>query len=246
MRKWAIFAALLGTTLVLLNTPPPASSPPGAITLVQPAYGVNAGCTPTCATAAFGSNTTAGNSILACIVGHQASGATNSLVSISGQGTFTILPFSLVNTGMTTNYTNLWVECGIATGIAGGATTAETCHVTLNSGGACIAWEVTPNTGTTLYSTAIVPSGTAVSAGSATSTENGAFAVTLFMEDDGAGAGTFFSAVGSGWTLGSQGGGGSSDWGHQYQAQSSAGTLTGNATAARAGVTAASMVVLQP
>ena len=247
MRKLICGAVALLFILCLLPNPARAQ-----ITFVQQASTGNTGCATTCTTAAFGVNTTAGNSILTCIAGHQSSGSTNSLTSVTGQGTSSVLTSSLVNYGATTNYTNLWGECALATGITGGATTGQTCHVTTTTGGACVAYEVTAGEMTILYSTGTCSANCNqavvfnASAGAVTTTVNNSFGLTMFAQDDSTGAGAYFGTVGTGWTQGVSVGGGSSEVGSEYQNQSSAGSITGNSRAGRAGVVAATMVVLEP
>lgn len=82
-----------------------------------------------------------------------------------------------------------------------------------------------------------------MSAGSVTTSEAKEFGITILNNDDGFGGGNQFTA-GSNWTLILNHGGGSDEQGSEYQQQSAAGTLTGNATG-NSGAWVASMVVFK-
>src|SRR6266700_3946059 len=93
----------------------------------------------------FPSNTTAGDTIVTCADVAMTSGSSNSLASVTGQGTFTIVSSTLINSGAETFYTNMSFECAYATGIVGGSVTNIQC--TWTSGGIseqdCDAYELT-------------------------------------------------------------------------------------------------------
>lgn len=224
------------------------SSEAAAVTFVRAAIGTTCPTDTSCATAAFGANTVAGNTIVTCALWSQSSGATNSLSSVSGQGTFTVATSSLVNHGASTHHTNLGSQCAYALNITGGATTAETCTIASSANLRCVAYEITP-TATPLNGEMSTATGstTTVSAGAITTSQNGAFGIVVMVTDDGCGYGVYYGTPGSGWTAGLDSGlGGFVEIGTEYQAQAVAGTLTGNSTSVCAGMWTAAMITFEP
>lgn len=215
------------------------SSGGSSVTLVQSALPTSncsaGGAVTTCAGVAFGSNTTAGNTIavLLCWLGTTGTGgSTNNITSVTGQGTFTVITGSLINFGITTNYSNVGCEWAVATGITGGATTAETCHfASVDNGAICIAYELTPSTSnqSSTGSGLTVPN---IAAASVTSGANGAFLLDGTIQDDGSGCACGYTA-GSTWTFDKTIGAGNFDAGVQHLAQTTAAASTSPLTTNR-------------
>lgn len=200
-----------------------------------------------CVTGLFASNTTAGNTILVC--GHAANlaGATNSLASVTGQGTFTLIPGAHIDSGAAGTYTNLSTGCAYAINIAGGVKTEISCNWTSPiSVGVCAAYELTPGVSSVLTNTALAVSGSAVSAGVVTPTVNGAFIVVIMATADGVRV-SYYGTPGAGWTQRYDGGGSAVDLvGTEDQEQAVAAAVTGDSTAVVSGSWIAAIVALQP
>jgi hypothetical protein len=182
--------------------------------------------------AAFTSNTTAGDYIIACIdfVSASVSGLTISSVSDTQSNTFS-LDSSTLKSAATTDYPTIGVECAHTTTTTTAA--ADTVTVTLSGEGASTVqmWEVNPSSGTMTLDQANTGtgSGTSPSAGSITPSQTNTFGVAVVAQDDGEGTGSNFTA-GSGWTLLGNAGGGDYDSADEYQTLTSASSVTGNFT----------------
>lgn len=236
---------MLLITLSWLLCPLPSAASP-AITFVQ-FKGNNSCTTSACMTGVFASPTTAGDTIVVCGAIGNSSGSTNSLASVTGQGTFSLIAGTLVNSGATANYTDLSIECAYAVGIAGGATTQETCTWTNPIGvGVCAAYELTPGVSAVLTSVGGPVTGTTVSAGSVTTTIAGSYAIAIFNLNDNVQLG-YYGSPGAGWTQRFNGVGAATELvGTEDQAQAAAGTLTGNSTAIASGIWVAAMLAVEP
>lgn len=241
----SIFMLLVVLTWLLCPLPSQSAVPP--ITLVQ-FRGANACAGSNCTTGAFATPTTAGSTIVVCGAIGMSSGASNTLTSVTGQGTFTILSGTSVNSGAVTNYTNLSIECAYAVGIPGGVTTAESCNWTNTTVGVgvCVAYELTPGVSAILTSVGGPVTGTAVSAGTVTTTLDGSYAIAIFNINDGVRA-TYYGSVGAGWTQGYNAGGSAVQLvGTEHQAQAAAGAMTGNSTAIGSGIWIAAVLAVEP
>jgi hypothetical protein len=233
-------------------SPAPATS--SSVTFTSQAIGTPCAASAsitTCASAAFGSNTGAGNTIavMGCWAGTAGTGgASNSLSSVAGQGSFTVITGSLINYGVTTNYSNVGCEWAIAYGIPGGATTAETCtFANLDNVYWCNAFQLTAATNSlsnvghgdytgtgNLSTTSITPTGT------------GNFALDATIQDDGSGCDCGYTQ-GASWTLATFTGGGSYDAAAQYIAQAAMTATTSPITTNRnPALWVDSQIVVQP
>ena len=175
-------------------------------------------------------NNTAGNTSCVGLTFYVAIGtaAVSSLTSSAGN-TYTAVPGSLV-TVAATHYANIYAQWWCATGIVGSVKDKLTINFSASVGLRMELIEIGP--GGVLDQTAATSGATtAISAGSVTTPSNGAFGITAVFSDDGFGFGPGWFTPGSGWTVASlNSGGGSSESGAQYQAQATAGSITGDLT----------------
>jgi hypothetical protein len=136
----------------------------------------------------------------------------------------------------------MYTQIAYATGIAAGSNTVTvTWNPSINYGFASVL-EIGPSS----FDQAAAGTGNSStpSAGSITTPVNGALAVATSFIDDGSGSGSAYAA-GAGWTLFQNTGGGAADEGSEYQAQATAGQLTGSFTAS-SGTWVASMATFVP
>ena len=142
---------------------------------------------------------------------------------------------------------DMLVEMAYATGTVSGTDTVTIIYAdSSTSGGYMSAIEISPSVlDLTAAATGTSPFPTA---GTVTTTYNGEFGVANVFQDDGFGDGAI--QPGHGWTMFQLTGGGAFDEGGEYQAQSTAGGMTGNFTSYQSGnVTstwAAGMAVFAP
>ena len=195
------------------------------------------------ASVAFGSNTTAGDTLIVVAKWFMNTGTmTVSVTSTADTGwggvsgtlqSITAIRYANVNV-------QLW-----STTAAGGADTVTLHHGAAHAGMVLTIYEAssscTPQAGTGTTGSSTNPS-----AGSYTPSANGAFLVAAAAQDDNAGTGTSVTA-GTGWTLGFQSGGGSEDSADEYRTQATAGAVTGNfGSSGRSGPWAASVFAVTP
>lgn len=223
-----------------------------AVTRVQSAKGTVCGSFgSTCAVPALGSNETAGNINVVCATWADTvtTGYSLSSVSDTQSNPYTVITNSRKVVTGTTDYTEIGTQCAYTSStIVGGATTI-TC--TFSSGihySMCSAYELTGQAASGYFDntsgTVGNGSGTAISAGSFATGTNGELGITQIMIDDSLGSPGHLTA-GSGWTIDQNSGASNFEFGNEYQAQASSGTLTGNMTAAATGTWVATMVVFK-
>jgi len=224
-----------------------------AVTRVQSSKGTVCGSFgTTCAVPALGSNQTAGNINLVCAswMDTVTTGYSLSSVSDTKGNTYSVITVSKKVVTATAHYTEIGVECAYTTATIGAGANTITC--TFSAGAHyeyCSAYELTGQAASGYFDntsgTVGNGSGTAISAGAFSTTANGEFGVTQIAIDDGIGSPGFLVA-GSGWTMDQNAGTANHETGNEFQAQSTAGTLTGNMTAGATGTWIATMIVFTP
>ncbi len=206
-----------------------------------------------CASGAFASTTTTGNALLVGAtwcerIGGGGSGFTITFSDTKGD-TFTTVTATLKAITATTDCSELGVELGYSSSITAQTSNIVSCTFSTAPASAdagCFAIEISPVGSFTTLNNVGTASGTAVSAGSVTTTINGAIGFTVAGIDDGFGAGTIFGTAGSGWTIARGAGNGNEDFGSEYKAQATAASITGNLTAGHTGSWVAAMLVIEP
>jgi hypothetical protein len=163
-------------------------------------------------------------------------------VTDSRGNSYTLVPASLVSAGPTPHYANINTQIAYASDIADGSNTVTVTWSSGVNGGFVSLLEISPGK----FSQASTGTGAsnAPSAGTVTTTVNGAFGAATSFIDNGLGSGNAFTA-GPGWTMFQNCGGGAASQGSEYQAQAASGALTGNFTAS-SGTWVASMAVFVP
>jgi hypothetical protein len=202
------------------------------VTLVQSAQGASWN-----SDAAFNSDTTPGNYVIACVTWASSSATDLTFTVADSQGLSYSLDASTrqVNDNGGSNFDEVGVQCAHSTTATTAA--ADTVSVTMSgSSGATVAiWEVNPSSGALTLDQASTASGMGptVSAGSITPSQAGTFAVAAVSQQDGLGSQSVFGA-GTGWTLLGNTGGGSWDQGTEYQTLTAASPVTGTFTSSTA------------
>ena len=227
----------ISTFLLFLATPILAHA---AVTEVQNAPGGN-NFGGTSAGVNFGSNVTAGDTIL----------VTASWVDYTGTPTVTSLVDTLGNTfiakpanGYTpsTDYAGMEIQEFYVLNSPGGADSFTATWSSSTGGAYLSAIEISPS----VFDQIVQTQGNSFSpsAGSVTTTTNGEFGNASAIQDNAEGFSTF--SGGSGWTLWQNGAGGAQNNGQEYQAQSTAGSITGNFSSPFTGEWAADMILFKP
>jgi hypothetical protein len=210
------------------------------VTLIQGVAG-SSNFGGTTATAVFSSNVVAGDRLVVGVQWGSATATTISSVTDTQGNVYTISSASKAS-ATTVNFPNAYTQIAYAVAASSAANTI-TITFSATSTGWVNALEISPSSFDQVA--AATGSGTAISAGTITTVNNGSFGFAASITDDNAGAGGGWTA-GSGWTLFQNTGGGSSEQGAEYIAQSTAGALSGDFAQARTGTWAASFVTFKP
>jgi hypothetical protein len=245
MRKLTIILGLLLSALVTqaqsgVTTVGPVTINGGA-TLGGTAYAAlgyvqdtatHSGSAPTYTTAYTTQNNTAGNTSCLAFTFAAVTGTASVSSIISANNTYTLVSGSSVSVAAT-HYANIYSQIWCATGIVGSVKDSLTITMSFSATGFLLGTELIEvgSGGVVDQAVAASGTGTSISAGSITTPSNGAFGIAIFESDDGLGHGPGWFTAGSGWTIAAlNNGGGSQESGAQYQAQATAGSITGNAT----------------
>ncbi len=218
----------------------PSSSP---VTFVKSANGSGSGGGNT-SSPAFGSNVVAGHAIVVTVQWRGTAGITLSSVTDSLGNTYTISASSKAANTTNLRYPEVDSQIAYATGITGGACTVT---ATLSSNSFVWAQAVEVTAAQLDQATSAIAQTGVVSPGSITTGSNGSFGIVCSGIDDNVGSASAYTA-GSGWTRYVNDGGGAFDLGAQYQAQTTAGALSGafSAPTASSQPYAASYLTLKP
>lgn len=189
----------------------------------------------------FGSNVTAGDTILVTVtwVGNTGLQTITSLTDTLGN-TFVAEPMNQI--APSTDYQQMVSQEFYALNSPGGAE-GVTAVWGGSTGGAYLSIiEITPS----VFDQIVQTQGNNFnpSAGTVTTTINGEFANASAIQDNASGFSTF--TAGSGWTLWQNGAGGAQNNGQEYQNQSTAGSITGNFSSPFTGRWVADMIFFKP
>lgn len=219
----------------------------GAVTLVQAVTGTFASATVGL-NAAFTNNTVGNIAVVASHVCVTSGTAALSSVTDTSGNTYTVLAGSLADV-TATHYTHCYTQFAYTTTLlAFTGTNTVTANYSTNINGSIGIYELTAgafdqtSTGTNANTNVPTP-------GSITTGTNGSFYVASGVLDNGFGFANGWFTAGSGFTLNTENGGGNLNSADEYQAQTSAGAVTGTFGTNFSGTTgpnAGSMITFKP
>lgn len=219
----------------------------GAVTLVQAHVGTFASAT-TGLTANFTNNTSGNIGVLASHVCVTAGTALLNSVTDTSGNTYTVSAASLADV-TATRYSHCYTQFAYTTNLATfSGTNTVTANYSTSINGSVGVFELTPgtldqtSTGTNANTNVPTP-------GSITTGSNGSFYVAAGVLDDGFGFANGWLTAGGSFTLNTENGGGNLNGADEYQAQASAGAITGTFGTNQPGTTgpnAGSMITFKP
>lgn len=211
---------ILAVALVALAARPAVA----AVTKVQGPTKGSTGVGSADVAVAYGASVTSGDVLIAMASWQMTTGTQTVSVTDALVSTWTSCTVQV--SGVGAHYNNLDVQIWTATAASSGADTVTLHHGATHAGMVLSIYEVTP--GTVGPCSGATGNSATPSAGSYTPSANGAYMIAICNLDDGNGFGSGWFTAGSGWTLGSQFGGGNEDGADEFQAQAAAAAVTGN------------------